>query len=67
MEKLFGQMVNHIREIMLMIRNMVMEYLHGILGKNMKENGIMESSMERELLSLKKIKEKLVCGKMEEE
>ena len=33
MEKLFGQMVNHIREIMLMIRNMVMEYLHGILGK----------------------------------
>ena len=67
MEKQFGQMVNHIREIMSMIRNMVMEYLHGIRGKNMKGSGIMESSMERELLSLKKIKEKLGYGKMEEE
>ena len=65
MEKLFGQMVNHIRKIMSIIRKMVMEYLHGIQGNNMKGNGLMESSMERELSSLKKIKEKLVCAKME--
>ena len=44
-----------------------MEYLHGILEKNMKANGITGSSMERELLSLKKIKEKLDYGRMEEE
>ena len=46
---------------------MVMEYLHGILEKSMKGNGIMGSSMERESLSHKRIKEKLDYGKMEEE
>ena len=44
-----------------------MEYLHGIQGKSMKGNGTMGSSMERGLLSHKKIKEKLDYGKMEED
>ena len=43
-----------------------MEYLHGILEKSMKGNGIMGSSMERESLLLDK-RNKLDYGKMEKE
>ena len=67
MEKQFGQMGNHIREIMSMTRNMDMEYLPGILGRSMKENGSMENNMGRGLSSHRKIKEKLDCGRMEGE
>lgn len=41
-----GRMVDHIKEDILMIRNMVMVFTLGLTEENMKENGSMENNME---------------------
>mgnify|MGYP001807783606 CR=1 FL=1 len=46
---------------------MAKEFFHGIMVKDMKENGHLENRTAEELLSLKPENEKLVFGKMEEE
>jgi len=48
MEKLLGLMGNHIKDIMLMIKNRDKVHLLGAMEKNMKVVGCMVNSMEKE-------------------
>lgn len=43
-----GQMERNIVEIMKMIRKMALEYFYIMMGENMKVNGLMVNSMEKE-------------------
>jgi hypothetical protein len=55
-------MEENIKEILLMIKRKVMEYIIGVMVVNMKVNGRMINNMEREFILIKNKKELKVFG-----
>jgi hypothetical protein len=52
------------KEIIRMIKSMVMEHIIGQMAKLMKACGITESSMEKQSLLIQKVEVSMVFGKM---
>jgi hypothetical protein len=59
-----GLMEKNMMEITMKIKSMAMEYISGLTVKNMKEIGILEASMEKENLLIRKESKNGVFGKM---
>ena len=57
-------MVESTKEIIKMIKSMVMEHIIGLMAKLTKECGITESSMEKQSLLIQKVEVNMVFGKM---